>query len=187
MVRYPPFSSTESYSHATATSHTPIHLSRPADSNETLANSIRPLAVELPQLLVSSQGGVPTDFSLVTATGGPQPLVIYHSLCLVCRILMRPFRTLADALLVHYPFFSSTESDSLAPAMGHTPFASSRPADSNETLADSIRQLAVELPELSVSFPCALITDLSLLPACGTASSPNSVYHQPVYSPLLYS
>ena len=73
LVRYPSFSSTESYSHAPATSHIPFDSSHPPDSNETLADSIRPLAVELPQLLVSFPGGVATEFSLVTATGGPQP------------------------------------------------------------------------------------------------------------------
>ena len=70
-VRYPSFSSAESYSYATATSLIPIDSARPADSNEPLADSIRPLVVELPQLLVSFPGGVPIDFSLVTATGGP--------------------------------------------------------------------------------------------------------------------
>ena len=73
LVRYPPFSSTESYSYATTTSHIPIDSYRPADSNETLPDGIRQLVVELPQLLVSFPGGVPTDFSLETATGGPQP------------------------------------------------------------------------------------------------------------------
>ena len=73
LVRYPSFSSTESYSYATATSHIPIDSSCPADSNKTLADSIRPLVIELPQLLVSSPGGVPTDGSLVTATSGPHP------------------------------------------------------------------------------------------------------------------
>ena len=71
LVRYPSFSSTESYGHAPATSHIPFDSSHPPDSNETLADQIRPLAVELPQLLVSSPGGVATEFSLVTATGGP--------------------------------------------------------------------------------------------------------------------
>ena len=71
LVRYPSFSSTESYSYATATNHIPIDSSRPADSNETLADSIRPVVVELPKLLVSFLGQVPIDFSLVTATGGP--------------------------------------------------------------------------------------------------------------------
>ena len=136
LVRYPSFSSTESYSYATATSHIPIDSSRPADSNETLADSIRPLVIELPQLLVRSPGGVPTDVSLVTATGGPQPRALYHSIRLVRRILMRPLRTLADAWLVRYPSFSSTESYSYATATSHIPIDSSRPADTNETLAD---------------------------------------------------
>ena len=141
--------------------------------------------VEIPQLLVSSPGGVPTDFSLVTATGGPQPRAIYHSIRLVRRILMTPWRTLVDFWLVRYPSFSSSESYSYATAMSHIPIDSSRPADSNETLPDRIRRLVVELPQLSVSFPFVLVTDLSLLPASDTASSPISVYHQPVYSPIL--
>ena len=73
LVRYPFFSSTKCYSHAPATRHTPFDSSYLPDSNDTLADSIRPLAVELPQLLVSSPGGVATEFSLVTATGEPQP------------------------------------------------------------------------------------------------------------------
>ena len=52
-------------------SYTPFDSSRPPDSKETLADPIRLLAVELPQLLVSSLGGVVTEFSLVTATGRP--------------------------------------------------------------------------------------------------------------------
>ena len=145
LVRYPPFLSSQSYCHATATSHTPIDSCRPVDSNEALANSIRPLAVELPQLLVSSPGAVPTDISLVTVTGGPQPGAIHHSICLIRRILMGPLRTLADAWLVRSPSVSSTESYCHAPATGNTPLDLSCPADSNETLADSIRPLAVEL------------------------------------------
>ena len=136
LVRYPSFSCTESYSLATATSHTPIDSPRLADSNETLTDSIRPLVIELPQLLVSSPGEVHTDFSLVTATGGPQPRALYHSIRLVRRFLMRPWRTLADAWLVRYPSFSSTESYSYATATGHIPFDSSRPPDSYETFAN---------------------------------------------------
>ena len=64
---------------------------------------------------------------------------------------MRPLRTLAAAWLVRYPSFSSTESYSHAPATSHIPFNSSRPPDSNETLADLIRPLAVELPLLLMS------------------------------------
>ena len=71
LVRYPSFSSIESYSYATATSHIPIDSSRPADSNENLADSIRPQVVEFPKLLVSFLGRVPIDFAPVTATGGP--------------------------------------------------------------------------------------------------------------------
>ena len=134
---------------------------------------------------MSSPGGVPTDFSLVTASGGPQPRAIYHSIRLVRRILMRPLRTLVDSWLVRYPSFSSTESYSYATTTSHIPIDLSCPADSNEALPDGIRPLVVELPQLSVSFPCAVVTDLSLLPAPDTASNSISVYHQPVYSPLL--
>ena len=136
LVRYPSFSCTESYSHATATSNTPIDSSHPADSNETLADSIQPLVIELPLLLVSSPGGVPTDFSPVTATGGPQLQAIYHSIRLVRWILMRSLQTLEDAWLVRYHSFSFTESYSYATATSHIPTDLSRPADSNETLAD---------------------------------------------------
>ena len=55
------------------------------------------MALELPLLLVSSPGGVATEFSLVTATGVPPHRALYHSIRLVRRILMRPLRTLADA------------------------------------------------------------------------------------------
>ena len=136
LVRYPSFSSTESYSYATATSHIPIDSPCPADSNETLPDGIRRLVVKLPHVLVSSSGGVPTDFSLVTATGGPQPRAIYHSIRLFRRILMRPLPTLADSWLVSSPSFSSTESYSFATASSHIPFDSPRPPDSNETFAD---------------------------------------------------
>ena len=110
LVRYPSFPSIESYSHAPATGHTAFDSSRPADSNESLTDSIPTLAVELTQLLVSFPGGVATDFSLVTATSVLQPRAIYHSIRHVRRILIRPLRTPADAWLVRYPSFSSTES-----------------------------------------------------------------------------
>ena len=104
----------------------------------------------------------------------PPLRAIYHSIRLVRRILKRPFRTLADAWLVRYSSFSSTESYSYATATSYTPIDSSRPADSNETLPDGIRPLLVELPQLSVSFSLAVVTlaDLPLLPASDTASSP---------------
>ena len=117
----------------------------------------------------------------------PPLRAMYHSIRLVRRILMRPLRTLVDAWLVRYPSFSFTESYSYATATGHTPIDLSRPADSNETLPDGIRPLLVELPQLLVSFPRAVVTlaDLTLLPASDTALSPIRVYHPPVYSPLL--
>ena len=176
LVRYLSFLSTGCYSHAPAMSHTAFDSPRPADSNETLADSIRPLAVELTQLLVSSMGGVATDFILVTATGVLQPRAIYHSNRLLHRILMRSVRTLADAWLVRYLSFSSTGCYSHAPAMSNIPIESSRPADSNETLADSIRRLAVELPQLLVSFPGKVATDFTLVTATGVLQ-PRTIYH----------
>ena len=121
--------------------HIPFDSPRPADSNKTLANSICPLAVKLPHLLLSTPGGVHTNFSRLTATGGLHLRAIYQSICLVRRILIRPLRTLADAWLVRYPSFSCTESNSHATAMSHTPIDSSRPADSNVTLVDPSRRL----------------------------------------------
>ena len=84
---------------------------------------------------------------------------------------MRPLRTLADAWLVRYPSFSFTESYSYTTATSHTPIDSSRSVDSNKTLPDGFRPLVIELPQLSVSFLRAVVTDLSLLPAPDTASS----------------
>ena len=136
LVRHPSFSSTESYSYAIAMGHIPIDSSRPADSNETLVDSIQALVIELHLLLVSSRRGVPTHFSLETATGGPQPRAIYHLIRLVSRILIRSLRTLAEAGLVRYHSFSFTERYSYATATSHIPTDSSRPADCNETLAD---------------------------------------------------
>ena len=117
----------------------------------------------------------------------PPLRAVYDSIRLVRRILMRPLWTLADAWLVRYPSFSFTESYSYVTATSHTPIDWSRPADSTETLPDGIRPLLVELPQLSVSFLRAVVTlaDLPLLPASDTASSPISVYHPSVYSPLL--
>ena len=69
---------------------TPFDSSHQPDSNDTLADPIRPMALELLILLVSSPGGVATEFSLVTATGMPPPRALYHSIRLVRRILMRP-------------------------------------------------------------------------------------------------
>ena len=112
-------------------------------------------------------GWIHTDFSLVTATGGPQLRAIYHSIGLVRRILMRPLQTLADAWLVRYPSFSCTESYSHATTTSHTPIDSPRPADSNETLADSIRLLVIELPQLLVSLLGGVPSDFSLVTATG--------------------
>ena len=142
----------EDKEYAPAIKDTPLDSSHPPDSNDTLADPIRLMALELRLLLVSSPGGVATEFSLVTAIGVPPPRALYHSIRLIRQILMGPLRTLVDAWLVRYPSFSSTESYSHAPATSHLPFDSSGPPDSNETLADLIRPLAVELPLLLVSF-----------------------------------
>ena len=93
----------------------------------------------------------------MTATGLLQPRAIYHSNRLVRRILMRPLRTLADTWLVRCLSFSSTECYCHASAMSHTAFDSFRPADCNETLADSIRPLAAELSQLLVRFLGAIV------------------------------
>ena len=141
--------------------------SRQPDSNETIADSIRPLAVELPQLLVSSPGRLATEVSLETATGVPQLRAIYDSIRLIRRMPIRLLRTLADPWLVCYPSISSTESYSHDPATSHIPFNSSRRPDSNKTIANSIRPLAVELPQLLVSSPGGVATEFSLVSATG--------------------
>ena len=156
--------------------HIPFDSPHPADSNKTPADLVRQRAVELPHLLVSFPGGVHTDFSLLTATGGLQLRAIYHSIRLVRRILMRPLRTLADAWLVRYPSFSCTKSYSHATATSHTPIDSSRPADSNETLADSIRPLVVKLHQLLVCSLGGVPTDFSLVTATG-GPQPRAIHH----------
>ena len=125
---------------------------------------------------MSFPGGVTTEFSLVTATGVPPPRAIYHSIRLIRWILMRPLQTLADTWLVPYSSFSSTESYSHAPTMSHIPFDSSYPPDSNETLADSIRPLVVELPPLLVSSPGGITTEFSLVTATDVPL-PRAIYH----------
>ena len=116
------------------------------DSDETLADSIWLLAIELTILLVSSPAGVATEFFLQTATCVPQPGGIYHSIRLVCLILIKHLRTLADTWLVTYFSFPFTDSYSHAPTTSHIPFDSSRRLESKKTLADSIRPLVVQLP-----------------------------------------
>ena len=156
--------------------HIPFDSPRLADSNKTLADTIRPLAVELPYLLVSFPGGVHSDISLLAATGGLQLRAIYHSIRLVRRILMKPLRTQAEAWLVRYPSFSSTESYSYDTTTSHTPIDSSRPADSNKTLADSIRPLVVQLHQPLVSSPGGVHTDFSLVTATG-GPQPRAIHH----------
>ena len=59
---------------------------------------------------------------------------------------MRASPTLADACLVRYPSFRSTDSYRHATTANHIPFDSSQQADSNGGLPDSIRPLAVKIP-----------------------------------------
>lgn len=107
--------------------------------------------------------------------------VIYHSIRLVQRILIRLFSTPANIWSLRSPYFSSTESCSYAPASSPTLFDFPRSVDSNHTLVNPIRPLAVKLLQLSTCFLRVLVKDLSLLPAPHTASSPMISFFQPVY------
>ena len=71
---------------------------------------------------------------------------IYHSYRLSERIPISVSPTLADACLVSYPSFRSTDSYRHATAVSDMPFDSSQRADSNGVLPDSIRPLADEIP-----------------------------------------
>jgi len=81
----------------------------------------------------------------MTATGMPPPRALYHSIRPVRRILMVRSPALADPWLMSYHSFSSDDSYKHATTSSLIPFDSSRPADSNGPLADSIRHLAEEL------------------------------------------
>ena len=105
LFRYPSVSFTGDYSHAPTTSRIPFSLSLPPNSNDTLVDSSWQLAVELPQLLVSSPGRVATEFSLVTDIGVPQPRALYHSIRLVHWVLITPLRTQSDCWLWSYLHF----------------------------------------------------------------------------------
>ena len=69
----------------------------------------------------------------------------YHSIRLSERIPMSASPTLADACMVRYPSFESTDSYRHATAASHIPFDSPQRADSNGVLPDSIRLLVVEI------------------------------------------
>ena len=73
---------------------------------------------------------------------------------------MRASPTLADACLVRYPSFRSTDSYRHATAASHIPFDSSQRADSHGRLPDSIRPLAVKIPFI------LYVPGHFLLPAC---------------------
>ena len=70
---------------------------------------------------------------------------IHHSNRLSERIPIRVSPTLADAILVSYPSFKSTDSHTHPTGSSYIPFDSSQRADSNGVLPDSIRQLTVEI------------------------------------------
>jgi len=143
-VYYPFLPSNDSYSPAHTSSHIPFDSSRPPESNKTLADCIRPLAMEVPHIWVSSPGGLATDLSLRTATGMSQLRAIHHSICDVHRNQMRGIPTRADAWLACYPSLFSTDSYSPSQASSYILFDSSRPPDSNKTLLDWLWLLAVE-------------------------------------------
>ena len=123
--------------------------------------------MELPHHLVSTPSGVETDLSLVTATRMPQLSAIYHLNFLIWQILMSSFPILADLSMACCLSCSSTESYSPAHASSHILFDLSSLLDSNKTLADWIRPLAVELPHLLVSSPGEIATRLFLVSAPG--------------------
>ena len=132
--------------------------------------------MELPLLLVSSLGGVATEYSLVTATALPPPHAIYHLICLFLRILMRPLWTLVDACLVGYPSFPSSESYSDAPATSHILFDSYRLPDSDETLVDFFQPLVAESLLLLVSSTHGVATPCYLVTA-SEGPQPRVLYH----------
>ena len=124
----------EGYKHVTASSLIPLNSSHRAESNELSPGSGAPMAGEL------SPFG-----TLLTATGRPPPRALYHSIHLVRRILIVRSPALADPRLMSYHSFSPADSYRHATASSLIPFDSSRPADSNGVLPNSIRRLAVEL------------------------------------------
>ena len=92
-------SSTESYSPAHASSHILFDLSYLLDSNKTLADWIRPLAVELPHLLLSSPGEIATKLFPVSTSGMLLLRAIDDSIGHLSRIPMSPLRTISQCWL----------------------------------------------------------------------------------------
>ena len=150
LASYHSFHSSDSYRHPTASSHIPFDSSRRADSNELPPDSIRLLVLELASFLTLATLGPPTQnytyIELQSPTVMPPLRAIYHSIRLSERIPMRVSPTLADACLVSYHSFQSTDSYRHATASSHIPFDSSQRADSNGALPDPMRPLAVEIP-----------------------------------------
>ena len=89
-----------------------------------LPDSIRPLAVKIPFILYVPEHFLLPECWLLRATDMLPPRAIYHSNRLSERTPMRASPTLADACLVNYPFFKSTDSYRHATAASHIPFDS---------------------------------------------------------------
>jgi len=124
----------ECYKHATASSLIPLNSSCRDGSNELSPGTGVPLAGELSPSL-----------TLLTATGMPPPRALYHSICLVRRILMVRSPALADPWPMSYHSVSPDDSYRHATASSLIPFDSSCPADSNGPLPGPCGPLADEL------------------------------------------
>ena len=92
--------------------------------------------------MLSIHQGATNFFSLM---GMPPLQAIYYSIRLIYQIVIKCFPTLMEAWLAYYPSFSSTDSYSYTPALTNILFDSSHLPDSNGTLADCFRLLAVKL------------------------------------------
>ena len=142
LASYPSLKSTDSYRHATGSSHILFDSSQRADSNSVLLDSIGLLAVEIPFILYVPVHFLLTEYLLLRATDMLLLRVIHYSNRLSERILMRVSPTLADALLASYPSFMSTDSHRHATGSSNIPFDSSQQADSNVCfLTQSVRWL----------------------------------------------
>ena len=114
-----------------------------------MPDSFRRLVVELTSILtLTTRTPLTQNYAyrgLQRARTMPPLRALYHSIHLSERISMRPPPTIADAWLEIYPSFFSADSYRYATTLWPIPFDSSRPADSDKVLPDSIRLLVVEL------------------------------------------
>ena len=117
----------ECYKHATALSSIPLTSSRRVESNKLSSWCRAQLPGELSSL--STQ---------LTDTGMPPPRAKYQSIRLSRLILMVRSPALADPWVMSYHSFSPVDSYRHATVSSLIPFDSSRPADSNGPLPDSI-------------------------------------------------